>query len=303
MSNELVSVVVVSYNSSKYIIECLDSISNQIYRKLELIVTDDCSTDSTIDIAQEWIDAHIDRFERAIIVKTARNVGVSGNCNRGLREVKGTWVKMIAGDDMLSDNCISTCLQYIHETNSNAVAIVSDAYQLVDSQMYYMRTNYSKCLFGNTSAEKQCKILSKRNMIIAPSAFLHSETVRKIGGWNEDIPLCEDVPMWINLTSKGYFISYLQQPLVIYRKTPDSLVQTYKLSVKKRTINQLILITQYKIKYNRGWFKLNFTLQCKLLEYLYNKPSLGIIDTMLFRIYKLWYNLLTIPYLLLYSIL
>jgi len=50
----LVSVVVVTYNSSKYVEETLESIKNQTYPNIELIVTDDCSTDSTVDIVMNW---------------------------------------------------------------------------------------------------------------------------------------------------------------------------------------------------------------------------------------------------------
>lgn len=60
----LVSVAVVTYNSSKTVLETLDSIYNQTYPNLELIVSDDCSPDNTVEICREWIAGHSRRFIR-----------------------------------------------------------------------------------------------------------------------------------------------------------------------------------------------------------------------------------------------
>lgn len=60
----LVSVSIITYNSSSTILETLDSIYSQSYQNIELIVSDDCSTDNTVEICKKWIDEHKDRFVR-----------------------------------------------------------------------------------------------------------------------------------------------------------------------------------------------------------------------------------------------
>jgi glycosyltransferase involved in cell wall biosynthesis len=60
----LVSIVVYVYNSEAFIIETLESIKAQTYPKLELIITDDLSKDSTLELVEEWIDINKLRFER-----------------------------------------------------------------------------------------------------------------------------------------------------------------------------------------------------------------------------------------------
>ena len=52
----LISIVVITYNNSNYIEETLESIKSQTYNNIELIVSDDCSTDKTVEITEEWID-------------------------------------------------------------------------------------------------------------------------------------------------------------------------------------------------------------------------------------------------------
>ena len=58
----IVTVIVYTFNSSKYILETLDSIKKQTYKDLMLIITDDCSTDSTIEICKKWLNLNGDRF-------------------------------------------------------------------------------------------------------------------------------------------------------------------------------------------------------------------------------------------------
>ena len=67
-SNILVSVNVVTYNSSKTVLETLESIKSQTYERLELIVTDDHSKDDTVQVCQKWIAENQNRFVRAKLV-------------------------------------------------------------------------------------------------------------------------------------------------------------------------------------------------------------------------------------------
>ena len=71
----LVSVVVVVYNSSETVVETLDTILKQTYRNIELIVTDDCSTDDTVKIVKSWMIENHKRFARCGIVKNKKNFG------------------------------------------------------------------------------------------------------------------------------------------------------------------------------------------------------------------------------------
>ena len=64
----LVSVAVIAYNSAEYILETLESIKAQTYDKIELIVSDDCSLDGTVEICHKWIDANKSRFVDICIV-------------------------------------------------------------------------------------------------------------------------------------------------------------------------------------------------------------------------------------------
>jgi len=67
--SSLVSIIVVTYNSSKFITETLNSVSNQTWEDIELIITDDCSEDDTIEICRKWLKKNKDRFS-SVQIKT-----------------------------------------------------------------------------------------------------------------------------------------------------------------------------------------------------------------------------------------
>ena len=116
--NPLVSIIVITYNSAKYVLETLESAKAQTYQNIELIVSDDCSIDNTVEICREWIEQNKNRFVRTELITIPENTGIPANCNRGVRAAQGEWVKLIAGDDMLDNDCILNYVNYIYLSNS-----------------------------------------------------------------------------------------------------------------------------------------------------------------------------------------
>ena len=113
----LVSIVVITYNSSKYVLETLESIKAQTYQNIELIISDDCSTDNTFEICKEWLLINKSRFKKAELVTTSRNGGIAANVNNAIKYCKGTWIKNIAGDDILFNTCIDDYILLQHRNN------------------------------------------------------------------------------------------------------------------------------------------------------------------------------------------
>ncbi len=102
----LVSVVIITYNSSEFIMECLDSIAVQTYDNIELIISDDCSTDNTIALCKTWLSKYQGRFVNTELLEITENTGITKNINRGCKLAKGEWIKPLAGDDLLLPICI-----------------------------------------------------------------------------------------------------------------------------------------------------------------------------------------------------
>lgn len=256
----LVSIVVVTYNSAEYLEECLESIRKQSYHELELIVTDDCSTDNTVRIANDWIECNKDRFKSAVVLEIPKNTGVAGNCNRGLKAAKGEWAKFIAGDDLLADEyTIETYVRGIPQ-GLQVGSIFSDVYQLKNGEKKLYHCKNKDIMFGKgVSANRQYKILIKENFIPATSAFFYLPAIKAVGGYDETIPMCEDGVLWINLTQNGFLLHYLNEPLVIYRIHGNSLVGQFHNQINVRLLNdQIKVLERFKIQGHKGLWKLHF---------------------------------------------
>ncbi len=83
MSGLLISVIVITHNSSDFILETLDSIRLQTYEGIELIISDDASTDETVSICTDWLKEHKKRFVGASLLRHPEQGGIAVNCNRG----------------------------------------------------------------------------------------------------------------------------------------------------------------------------------------------------------------------------
>ena len=93
--DDLVSIVMPSYNTAKYIAETVQSVLAQTYQNWELIIVDDCSTDDTNEVVKPFL-----RDSRIRYLKNEKNSGAAVSRNRALREAKGKWIAFLDSDDL-----------------------------------------------------------------------------------------------------------------------------------------------------------------------------------------------------------
>lgn len=99
-----VSIVIPIYNVSVYIENCLESVRRQIYQDLEVILVDDCGTDNSMEIVQEYLEYH--NFVEVKIIHHTHNRGLSAARNTGLEAATGDYVYFLDSDDALMEDCI-----------------------------------------------------------------------------------------------------------------------------------------------------------------------------------------------------
>lgn len=223
---EAVTVSVITYNSSKFIVETLESIKAQSYSNLELIVSDDYSTDDTIPIVREWINNNTSRFLRTQVLTVQKNTGVSANLNRAWDACETEWVKLIAGDDLLLPNCIEDFMNYAKSLPTTEVIFsrvrpfsIHKGHKRWDNESWH---DYN---FFKLSPEEQYHYLFyKGNKLPAASCFYNIKRLRELNiRCNERIPLLEDYPLWLVFTRKGIRFNFLDKHTVGYRMHNDSL--------------------------------------------------------------------------------
>lgn len=107
--NDLVSIVMPSYNTAKYIGDSIESVIAQTYRNWELLIVDDCSTDNSNEVIMGYQDPRI------VLLKNKKNSGAALSRNYALREAKGKWVAFLDSDDTWVADKLEKQISYMKE--------------------------------------------------------------------------------------------------------------------------------------------------------------------------------------------
>lgn len=225
MNDILVSVSVISYNSEKTILETLESIKSQTYQNIELIVSDDCSQDKTVEITEQWIAENKERFARVELLTIDHNSGISANVNRALRACQGEWMKGIAADDILLPECISTNINYVleHKYVEIVYSRLSAFKKEEDGSFKFLYNtpldkdvNDALLFSENTAHEQFIKLLNYGCIVQAPSCFAKVDLLRK-NLCDEKYKLIDDYPQMLQITRSGTKLFFFPDITVLYR--------------------------------------------------------------------------------------
>lgn len=240
----LVSIIVVSYQSERYILDVLESVKRQTYKNIELIITDDGSTDMTVDISKSWLSQNKHRFIKTQLLTVKSNTGIPANCNRGLSAISGKWIKFIGADDILLDDCI---LDNIKVTNKfpNVSFILSDLIEINakgntldispknEGLKYFMRNQKNK--------QKKLKAYSRWPAFLnTPSFFYKKDLIMDLSKSNTSLRIYEDTYAVFNIIDRDAKIFYLEKPTVKYRIHQNAISRRGDLDIDRK-------IEEYKI--------------------------------------------------------
>lgn len=221
----LVSILVITYNSSKYVLETLESAKAQSYQNIELIISDDCSKDDTVDVCQNWLDTNGNRFLKAKIIESSKNTGIASNVNRGVKAAKGEWVKLIAGDDMLMSNCITDYIQFISYNSSDFIfglpAVISEDTELGHNLKWEKKYMDNDWFFALRAKQQFLYLLIRNYPVNPPTLFFKKDTFDRLKYCDEEF-LCEDLPLFLKATFNGYKLDLLKSKTIIYRMHNNS---------------------------------------------------------------------------------
>lgn len=199
--NNLVSIIMPSYNTGKYIAESIKSVLAQSYRNWELIIVDDCSCDNTDEIVAIFLED-----SRIKYLKNAENKGAAFSRNRALREAKGKWIAFLDSDDLWYPEKLQKQLCFMIENN---YSFSYTAYEEIDTN-------------GNITNVKVAgpKRITEDGMFSYcwPGCLTVMYDVEKIGLIQiENIKKNNDYAMWLKICKKTdcYF---LNETLAKYRR-------------------------------------------------------------------------------------
>lgn len=219
--NQKVSVVVPIYKVEKYISRCVDSILNQTYKNLEIILVDDGSPDKCGTIAENFA-----QIDNRIIAVHKENGGLSDTRNYGMGYVTGDYTLFVDSDDWLDRKMIEELVQASGKFQADIVQTAFyyayDHYLLFDNRVYHR--DYPPIIYDNRELMAQL-VINKKVKNFAWGKLYKTKIIRdipfKIGVLFEDVFWSHKVMQRVKT-----FVS-LNDPLYFYFQRDDSIVATY----------------------------------------------------------------------------
>ncbi|MEB5928168.1 MULTISPECIES: glycosyltransferase [Acinetobacter] len=232
----LVTVVIPSYNHSKYIQQSIQSVIDQTYARIELIVIDDGSQDDSVARIEVMRQLCEKRFERFLFI-TRENRGLSKTLNQGIALANGEFFSTVASDDIMLPE--KTTIQIEAITKNTNIAAIFGAHQLIndDGDVVKVKENarYREFTFQ--------EIFFHQHDIPASSQLIDLKLLKEIGGYNENTKV-EDWDLWLRLTEHDAKLIYLPEIIVGYRMHETNLSRDKSLMFEE----VFKILQQYKDK-------------------------------------------------------
>lgn len=246
----LVSVVIPTYNSEKTIERTLDSVINQSYKSLEILVIDDGSKDGTISVLRNYMKED----SRINIITKENNRGVADSRNIGIKKSSGKYVAFLDGDDVWQENKLIKQIKFMEENNShftytNYIVVDEISNQRVGLQKTPKEISYQSMLIGN--------------MIGCSTVIFNKDYVGEV-----KIPLLKkrnDMALWLKIlkkTKKGHRVN---EGLTFYYKRENSLSSGNKKELLKYHYQV------YNDSEKFGTIKSLFFVSCNVVNLFYKK--------------------------------
>lgn len=216
----VVSIIIPAYNSEKFIRRCLDSVVNQIYKNIEIIVVDDASTDNTEKIIKEYAE----KDNRIRPFYSSENKGVSFSRNIGLKASTGEYIMFVDSDDELTKDAVRRMVDIANKYNSDYV----DSYQIIKyakNNKEYMFTEFKlpKKHLVLGSIENNPKII---NMYMYIKGKLIKKNLINDLLFDESLKIYEDLVFEQTIKSKVRNYVMINKPIYVYYEREDSLVNS-----------------------------------------------------------------------------
>ena len=217
--NKKVSIIMSIYNAEKTLKKSLESIVNQTYEIIEILIADDGSTDNTLKICEEFLSKH----ENIELLVNKKNIGLTKTLNLLIEKSKGDYIARQDADDISYNYRIAKQLDFLLENNLDVVlsrANIMNQNRMIPGISYYLPK----------------KLLIKlKNPYIHGTLFIKTNVIKKLGGYNEKFYYAQDYKLMTDLHNAQNKIKMMKEPL--YELNMENNISNLKLDSQKYFAN------------------------------------------------------------------
>lgn len=240
----LISVIIPVYNGEKTIRKTIESVLNQTFIDLELIVVNDGSQDSTLDIIKSFSDSRLHLFSYS-------NAGQAISRNRGIKQASGKYISFIDADDLWTSNKIECQLAALK--NHPDAAVAYSWCNHIDAEDKLLRPGSRITANGYIYSQ----LLVANFLENGSNPLIRRQALTEVGEFEASLSPAEDWDLWLRLAAKYQFIA-VSSPQVLYRVSISSAssnimkMELVSLQVIERAFNQAPKSLQYLKRYSLG---------------------------------------------------
>ncbi len=257
----LVSIVIAVYNGEKSIADTLDSVLEQAYANMEVIVVDDASTDRS----KEIISCYAQKDSRIKLIFQEKNHHVCYTVNAAFREAKGKYIACIGHDDLWETDKLEKQVSFMEEHPSYGVCftwtdMIDEEGKIVNIDNSDNYELYRRFCADNLSVQQWSRRLwLDGNGLCAPSVCIRHEVMKKVGYYRYALIQLQDYDLWLRMLRAGK-IYMLQEKLTFCRRFQEA-------GKNLSNVNEKIQ--------NRDWHEKQW-IQCQYLESLTKEEFIQI---------------------------
>ena len=209
-NNKLVSVIMATYNSSETISVSLKSILDQTYKNIELLVVDDCSTDNTYEI----LDEYRKKYSQVRLFKNNENIGLTKSLNFLINKSKGEFIARQDSDDISNSDRIKKQLKFIYTNKLDGCTTraFKNGTSVTPRISYYLPTKI---------------VIKYKNPFVHGTLLIRKSTIKKINNYDERFYYSQDYKLFTDLLNAGYKISIMKDALY-HLNTFNNISSKYK---------------------------------------------------------------------------
>lgn len=209
----LVTFALIAYNQEKYIREAIKGAFLQTYEPLEIILSDDCSSDGTFAIMQQAATMYCGPH-KIVLNRNDKNLHIGGHVNTVNRLATGELVIAAAGDDVSVPHRVRTLVEAWLESDKNAGVLHSACRTITAEGKQFMEPDgYCPCLAALETAEQAARTNA---FVIGATEAWNKDIFRRFGDLRLDL-IHEDIALPFRSLLLGKTVVYVDQPLVTYR--------------------------------------------------------------------------------------
>nr|WP_321233415.1 glycosyltransferase [uncultured Psychroserpens sp.] len=238
--NPLISVCIPTYNGAQFICEAMDSVLNQTYSNIEIIVSDDTSNDNTLELVNKYID----KSQFPIYIYTNVDRGIGNNWNNSMQKANGKYIKFLFQDDVLLPNCIEMMYNGL-ELKPNAGLVACKREFIIDDNVDRDKIDNWLKIYGDLQNHlnldfKPVALITKSifkskqfyaapvNFVGEPSAVMFKKNlIDDIGYFRDDLNQFLDFEYWFQILKKTPII-ILKDSLIKFRIHENQATQKNK---------------------------------------------------------------------------